>query len=193
MANSNINLSLPKTPRYNRQVRLFFIKLAILGTLWFFAYHLTLKPARVIDRPLTNFLAATVTKGINILSPNNPEIIWQETATSCTNLMQNGKKVFGIWDVCNGIDLMYIYVGIIILLPYSARRKLVFSVVGVVAIILANIIRIGALYFIYVYHRTAFDFSHHYLFTILMYMLIFYGWLLYTKKGFLKPNEVANG
>ncbi|HMO61121.1 MAG TPA: exosortase/archaeosortase family protein [Ferruginibacter sp.] len=181
-----------KSLKYNRQVRLFFIRLALLGTVWFFVYHLTLKPARTIDRPLTNFLAAAVTKCINVLSPSVPEITWKETASRNAQLVQNGKKVFGIWDVCNGIDLMYIYVGIIVLLPYSIKRKLVFSFVGIAAIILANIVRIGALYYIYMYQRKAFDFSHHYLFTILMYILIFYGWLLYTKKGILTPKKVTN-
>lgn len=171
-------------PSFNKNVRSFFIRLAILASLWFVSYHIILKPPRIIDRPLTNFLTATVATSINIIAPSNNPVTWAEhDGYNGAKLVLNNKKVFGVWDVCNGIDLMFIYVSIIILLPYPAKRKLVFCLGGIVAIILANIIRIVALYFIYVHYRSAFDFSHHYLFTLLMYVLIFYGWLLFIKKG----------
>ena len=132
----------------------------------------------------TNFITILVVKCVNFFSPSTPAISWfAETKRSCSQLVQNGSPVFGIFDVCNGIDLMFIYVGIIMLLPYSFKRKLIFSIGGVLAIIFANVIRISALYFIYVYQRSAFNFSHHYLFTLLMYVLIFYGWMLFIKKG----------
>ncbi|MFT3682714.1 MAG: exosortase/archaeosortase family protein [Ferruginibacter sp.] len=179
---------------YNKQIRWFFIKLAILGSLWFVSYHLILKPGRIIDRPLTNFLTAVSTKCINLISPGSAELTWKENkAKDCAYLLQNGKQVFGIWDACNGIDLMYIYVGVILLLPYPAKRKAVFGIVGVLVIVFANVIRICSLYFISIYQRSIFDFSHHYLFTILMYILIFYGWLLYAKGGFINKKQFANG
>ncbi len=172
------------SPVYNKRVFYFFIKLFALFSVWFICYNLILKPTRVIDRPVTNFITILVVKCVNFFSPSTPAISWfPETKRSCSQLVQNGSPVFGIFDVCNGIDLMFIYVGIIMLLPYSFKRKLIFSIGGVLAIIFANVIRISALYFIYVYQRSAFNFSHHYLFTLLMYVLIFYGWMLFIKKG----------
>ena len=175
-------------PGYNKQILSFFIKLFILVSVWFVCYNLILMPGRIIDRPVTNFISAAVVKCINFISPSTPTISRIESADkpSCY-LVQNGKQVFGIWDVCNGIDLMFIYVGIVVLLPYPARRKIIFSIGGIIAIVLANIIRICSLYLIYVHYKSAFDFSHHYLFTLIMYVVIFYGWLLYTKK------ELTNG
>jgi exosortase/archaeosortase family protein len=190
----NIKLGL-SDKLYNSQVRWFFIKLAILGSVWFVSYHLILKPGRTIDRPLTNFLTASVSKCINVLSPSE-SISWVQSldkTKDCAYLVKNDKKVFGIWDVCNGIDLMFIYVGIVVLLPYPAKRKIIFCIAGVIVIIFANIIRITSLYYIFHYHPGAFDFSHHYLFTILMYILIFYGWLLYTKRDMIHKNEIING
>jgi exosortase/archaeosortase family protein len=170
-------------PVYNKRILHFFVRLFILVTLWFFCYALILKPARVIDRPLTYFLTGTVVNIINVISPSTPRISWvKDPERSRAYLVQNNQSVFEIWDVCNGIDLMFIYAGVIVLLPYSIKRKIFFSIGGIIAIIIANIIRICSLYLIYVYYRTAFDFSHHYLFTLLMYVLIFYGWLLFIKK-----------
>jgi exosortase/archaeosortase family protein len=161
----------------------FFIRLSILFTVWFFVYALLLNPARIIDKPITDLITVTVVKCINVLSPSTAPVTWIVNSNNIgNNLIQYNEKAFGIYDVCNGIDLMFIYISILVLLPYPAKRKIVFSIAGVIVIILANIIRVCALYFIYVYQKSAFDFSHHYLFTILMYVLIFYGWLLFIKK-----------
>jgi exosortase/archaeosortase family protein len=169
-------------PVFNKKVAFFFIKLLALFTTWFICYTLLLAPGRVIDRPLTNFITKGVTNSINFLS--NEQVGWvQDPEKPCTHLIKNGVAVFDIYDVCNGIDLMFIYAGVLFLLPYSLKRKIIFSIGGIVAIVLLNIVRIGALYFIYVHQRSAFDFSHHYLFTLIMYVLIFYGWWLFVKKS----------
>ncbi len=172
-------------PIFNKKVSTFFIKLFVLFSAWFVLYALILSPGRVIDRPLTNFLTACVTKCINFLSPSSlTPISWvQNPVRPCTHLTLNDVAIFDIFDVCNGIDLMFIYLGVLLLLPYPFKRKIVFSIGGIIAIVTLNIIRICSLYFIYVYYRSAFDFSHHYLFTLLMYVLIFYGWLLFVKKS----------
>lgn len=171
-------------PAYNKQILRFFIKLFILVTVWFFSYNVFLRPHRVIDKPLTNFIASAVTSCINILTHPADIITWKALNDKTgAILVQNGKKVFGIWDVCNGIDLMFIYAGVLALLPYPAKRKIFFTLAGIAAITLANILRVFFLYVIYKNYPQAFDFSHHYLFTILLYLLIFCGWILFIKKG----------
>ena len=175
-------------PIFNKRVTGFFIKLFVLFSLWFVCYTMLLSPGRIIDRPLTNFLTASVTKLINIVGPASTPIGWVESSwRPCTHLTKDGVAIFDIFDICNGIDLMFIYLGVLFLLPYPLKRKIIFGIGGVAAIILMNIIRICSLYFIYIYQRSVFDFSHHYLFTLLMYVLIFYGWLLFVKKS--KINE----
>lgn len=180
-----------KTATYkNRNILSFFIKLLILVSLWFFLYSLVLRPPRILDRPLTNFITSVVTKSINI-TEGDDNIRWKEDFENGGRnyLLKGGQKIFGIYDVCNGIDLMFIFIGIIVLLPSTIKRKLVFSLAGIVAIIIANIIRVYALYFIYFYYRPAFEISHHYIFTLLIYALIFYGWLLFVNyKQYEKSN-----
>ncbi len=191
MQSANANNEKQKTFK-NKDILSFFLKLLALVSVWFVFYALILRPGRTIDRPLTNFVTNAATNVINILSPNSASLSWYEEPVHKDRnfLIKEGKKVLGIHDACNGIDLMFIYIGIIVLLPYPAKRKLLFSIGGIAAIILANIIRVCSLYYIYRYHSAAFQFSHHYVFTILMYVLIFYGWLLFIKKG--KPNEQSS-
>ncbi len=177
-------------PLFNKKITYFFIRLFLLFSLWFVFYSILLRPGRVIDRPLTNFLTASVVKCINTISPSTTPISWIENPVRpCAHLTKNNIAVFDIFDVCNGIDLIFIYLGVLFLLPNPLKRKLIFGACGVVAIVLLNIIRISSLYYIYIYQRSAFDFSHHYLFTLLMYVLIFYAWLLFVKKNKLHGQK----
>jgi len=187
--NTENELNKGRFPVKNKQIVRFFIRLFVLFTCWFVVYALILRPPRVLDRPLTNFITLSVVKIINFL-PTAAPVSWEEIpGGGRSEILKEGQKVFGIWDVCNGIDLMFIYAGILFLLPFPLKRKIIFSIVGIVVIIVANIIRVAALYYIFLYQRVAFDFSHHYLFTILMYVLIFYGWMLFIKKDKLSEKS----
>lgn len=178
----NNNITIPQ----NRKLAInFILSLFILYTIWFFLYNLLLKPTLFIDRPLTNFISVAVVKCINLFSPTIAPIAYIENSNEHGfSLIKDNASILQIGHKCNGIDLMFTYVSIILLLPYpnSVKRKIMFCFVGIIALVIANIMRICALYYISVYQHNAFDFSHHYLFTILMYVLIFYGWLLFIKK-----------
>ncbi len=190
MQPQQVNIDKPKLA-FNKKLTSFFIRLFIVFSVWFVCYNLILKPPRVIDRPLTNYLTAAAVKCINIFYPSSAQVSWEESKVKrCADMFKEGKLVFQIYDVCNGIDLMFIYVGVLFLLPFPVKRKLWFSAAGIVVIALFNVVRICSLYFIYIYQRSAFDFSHHYLFTLLMYVVIFFGWLLFIRNA--RPNEKSN-
>lgn len=165
----------------------FFVKLLLLTSIWFFVYTLLLRPKRIVDRPLTNFLTINATKSINFLNNSTSQLFWRENEAMAFITNSEGQKVFGVMDVCNGLDLIFIYVSIIVLLPFSIKRKILFSIFGTVVLTFANIFRITCLFFISRYYHPAFDISHHYLFTALMYILIFYGWLLFIKTKPMQP------
>lgn len=171
------------TPAAKKQILRFLIRFTLLFLAWHITYGQFLSPAGVIDRPLTNFISQSVVKCINFLNLSPFDLTWVEDHVNHRNfLIQNNNKVFSIFYSCDGINLMFTYVSILLLLPYPFKRKIAFSLCGIVAIIAANIIRCTALYLIYVYHNSTFNFSHHYLFTLLIDLLIFYGWLLFIKK-----------
>jgi len=178
------------TSLLNKKLLFFFLKLFALVIIWECGYCFILQPARVPDKQLTNIITSGVTKCMNLFSPSSSTYTWVRYAGKeydADYIYKNGKAAFIIADTCNGLSLMAIYVGFIILMPYPIKRKIVFAVSGVIVLTIANIIRCGLLYWIYRRHPGMFEFNHHYLFTILMYLLIFYGWILFTKGG--KFNE----
>ncbi len=84
---------------------------------------------------------------------------------------------------------MLIYIGIILIIPHnSALRKTTFIIGGIFILFLANIIRCTALLWLQLYHKAYFDFNHHYVFTLFIYVIIFGLWSLFTsQKG---SNEI---
>ena len=123
-------------PIFNKKVSTFFIRLFLVFSLWFVCYTMLLRPGRLIDRPLTNLLTSAVTKLINVVGPSSTPIGWMENQVRpCTHLTKDNVAIFDIFDVCNGIDLMFIYLGVLFLLPYPLKRKIVYGIGGVAAII----------------------------------------------------------
>jgi len=188
MSSNKLN-SGKSTPLLNKEIKNFFLKLFILAIVWECSYHFILKPSQIPDKQLTNIITSQFTHCINLFSPASSAYTWvRYEAGAIDNIYQNGKWVFFIADDCNGLSLIVIYIGFIVLMPYPIKRKIIFSIGGIIVLTVANIIRCVLLYWIYRTHPAMFDFNHHYIFSILMYLLIFYGWVLFTKKG--KINEV---
>ncbi len=174
----------------NKPILVFFLKLFILVIIWECSYHFILKPIRIPDKFLTDFVTAGTVKFLNLFPIEQGLYHWITYPNlEGAYIMLNDKKVFLIADVCNALDLMVIYVGFIVLLPYKISRKIAFSVVGVIVLALANIVRCVLLYRIYKTHPDMFELHHHYTFTVLMYLLISVGWILFTKKR--KKHEVG--
>lgn len=170
-------------PGAKKATAIFFIRLVLAFTAWYLIAGTYLKKERIIDQPLTNFITIAVVKSISFLSPYAPTVTSKASIRKPGfNLVQKNKTVLAIYDSCNSIDLIFTYLIVILLLPSTIKRKIAFSLFGVAVITLVNILRITALYYIYIFQKDAFAFSHEYLFTILMDLLIFCGWLLFMNK-----------
>ncbi|MEI9934436.1 MAG: hypothetical protein WDM71_06195 [Ferruginibacter sp.] len=105
-------------------IRIFFLKLFALIVGWECLYMFILKPLRIPDRMLTNFIASCVTYWMKFFFYFSPGIICVENPMySSAVIMQNGRPLFTIGDGCNGLDLILIYFIFIILLPSPLIRK----------------------------------------------------------------------
>lgn len=175
----------------NRQLVIFLLKLFGLIVGWLLIYHYLFLPTRLPDKWLTDAIAAGSSVLLNIFSASH--YTWaDDPAWLAAHIYKGSKTVLVIVDGCNGLDFMAIYLGLVILFPYALRRKIIFSIVGLVTLILANILRCVILYWIGSYHRDLFVISHHYVFTLLMYLVVLALWILYTRVNKNK-DEVKAG
>ncbi len=154
--------------------------------------YLFILPERVLDAPVTNLVARGTTKTLNFFyrpaiyttTPSTTEVkadgaVYTE---GDMDIFKGDRKVLIIADVCNGLELIALYIGFIICMPAQVSRKLIFIIGGTMLIYIVNILRCAALVQIYLHYPQYLDFSHHYLFTTIIYVFIFLLWLIFSKK-----------
>ncbi len=176
----------------NKAIKFFFFKVAAFILVWQLLYNFVLEPANVPDHFLTDITTRATVFSINTFLGADPQVTMAPFLPEqrATELIQNGRVVLIIADVCNALDLMVIYLSIIFLLPYySFRRKISFAIGGIIVINIANIIRCTLLYWLYFFHNPMFELNHKYIFTMLLYLLIFYCWILFTRKGLKREKN----
>jgi len=101
-----------------------------------------------------------------------------------------GNHCVYIGDACNGRNLYIIYIGLLISIPYgTVWNKSVFIIGGSILIFISNIIRIIALVLIIDVSFDMFGLLHHYIFQLLMYLLLFGLWNYYFKKTKIETKE----
>jgi len=185
-------------PEYWKQVptpvRSFLLKAVIFFVAWKALYLLVLQPGRVLDRPLTYMVSVGTAGTLNVMTGSrdfwtapgvNPRKDGNTVVGGPEPVMQiyrQGERVLSIADVCNGLEVMILYAGLILCLPASFRRKTIYILSGILCIELLNVVRCAGLVEVYLHHPEYLDFSHHYLFTFLVYACIFWLWYLFSRE-----------
>jgi exosortase/archaeosortase family protein len=164
-------------------IKLFLIRAIIVFIAWQALYRFVLAPARVPDRALTNLTCGATAIALSIFYHNVSAVYTPAKEIKNAYIFKDGRRVIAIADPCNALDLYVLYAAFLFCFPGTARRRLLFLVTGIPAIFIANIIRCAILTWIALGHKDWFNISHHFIFTTLMYLFIFYCWVLYTKKA----------
>jgi exosortase/archaeosortase family protein len=160
-------------------------------------YHLFLFNGRVIDKPLTDWSTKGAEKIMQVFNPNSTLLVKQDCMqvqefnyeVTCTDfIFFNGKKIVGIADACNGLELYVLYIGFLFSYPSSSKRIFAFLLTGICLIYIANIIRLVALAYMFKQHMNTVDMAHHYVFKMIVYALIFGLWILFTKNAVSNKN-----
>ncbi len=170
----------------------FFFRALTLFVIWKSIYLLFLMPIRVMDAPLTQSIGIGTAKTLNWVTnsvsfTSHSVVLKDQTETGIKLRTQQAvyyhqNNIVSIEDACNGLELCVLYIGFILCLPSTTSRKVIFSVVGIIIIYLVNIWRCAGLTLVYLYYPQNADFTHHYVFTFVVYAFIIWLWLLYTKK-----------
>ena len=163
----------------------FIIKSVLCVGLWRLLYNYVLQPIRFPDNILTKVIGEGTIVFINIISKSTlPKAYCIDSKFGGEVILVRAKHIIlRIGDACNGLELMLIYVGVIALLPGEIKRKAAYIGLGLILLMIANMLRCAGLEWVYEFYRPFFETTHHYLFTLVMYVLIFIGWSLYINKG----------
>ncbi|MDP4149804.1 MAG: archaeosortase/exosortase family protein [Bacteroidota bacterium] len=187
-------LILDKWKAIPRPVRVFLLKALVLFIVWKSVYLLFLLPGRVLDGPLTFAVGKGAAATLDFVTRSQ-----SFTAKDAIRFEPEGRAHYyhvmeidagrqpalSIADVCNGLELIVLYIGFILCFPAKAWRRLVFIFTGASLIYLVNVARCAGLTLIYLHSPALLDFSHHYLFTFLVYGFVFFLWYIFTHKPVL--------
>lgn len=155
-------------------VRPFLLRAAILIAVWELLYNFLLKPAGIPDDQLTRLVQVGAMKLLSWF--------YTDVGEDGSKIVLNGKDAVSIARQCNGLELLVLYLGFILCLPTNTKRMLSFAIIGVLVIYILNVIRTALLAAMYDQDHSLTDFAHHYVFKIIIYAVVFLGWVLYMKK-----------
>lgn len=178
---------------FPQTVKVFLRSALLIFVIWKLAYVFLLSEKRILDRPLTNAVARQTVFVLNGLSYKGPYHFMEYSAKTVdadgVSLEAAGSRVMykqwglvGIGDACNGLELLVLYVGFILAMPVAWKRKMLFTVGGLLGIHLINVFRCAGLAYWNMHWTSSFDFAHHYLFKAFVYGAIFLLWTWYSRN-----------
>jgi exosortase/archaeosortase family protein len=185
--------ALSKWNQVPQAVKVFLLKAAIILVVWKVLYLAFLAPARTLDDPLTYSVGVLTAGALNLYTHSNDyaskgEVRSYKTGTGITGYIVEqaisfrNKAIVYIEDACNGLELFVLYLSFILILPAATRYKVLYCVLGVLAIYAVNVFRCALVAYMQIYYPAHVDFAHHYIFAFIVYAFIIGLWLAYSNK-----------
>lgn len=174
------------------EVRIFLYRAMALFIGWKLLYILILIPNQIPDawlvKQLGNGTAFTLhvfdaSRNYEAVHTTREKVYGADTvlATYTMVKIQNGRNLLGIYQACNGLELMVLYAGFILCFSGFWPRKLLYILAGVLGLYLINVLRCFLLANIVLYFPNHFDFAHKYFFNLTIYSLTFVLWVFYVR------------
>jgi len=179
------------------EVRQFLGRVVFIFTAWKLVYIFILIPNEMPDawlvRQLGNYSAKTMSvfyggsdftvKNTRRLKTYGNEQVW----VTHSYIYPKGKQaVLGIYQACNGLELMILTAGFMLCFKGDWKKKTVFIVAGVVGLFILNVLRCAMLGVVNMEFPRHFDFAHKYIFSLVVYAYTFLIWIWYVAK--VKPR-----
>ena len=99
-----------------------------------------------------------------------------------TEISLQHRDVLSIYEGCNGLNVMIIFIAFLIAFGPMNRNLIWFIPMGLIIIHLMNLARIGVLFWVSLYKPDFMYFLHKYLFTAILYVVVFVLWIAWVRK-----------
>ncbi len=164
-------------------IKSFLLRALVIFVVWQFAYRLVLEPRRFPDGVLTNVTAYSTEKLLSLFYNNVSTLYPHRVDRKAATILIDGHKIISVADPCNALDIYVLYLSFLFCFPADWKRRTKFIVFGIAYIFVLNVIRCAIIAWMNIHYRGWVEISHHYIFTTALYLLVFYVWVHYTKKG----------
>jgi exosortase family protein XrtF len=120
------------------------------------------------------------------LSTKNP---WSGVGAAISLYTGNGEAMVSVYEGCNGFVVAVLFIAFLVAFGGPLRAMILYGIIGVVLIHMANLCRIFALAVVSLKYPSALFFAHKYVFTGVIYAFVFILWYLWIVKwGKPKPS-----
>ena len=182
------------------EVKIFLGRALLLFVAWKILYILVLIPNEVPDSWMVKQLGKATASFLNVYY-HTDSFTTENTLrrklygndwvpiTYATINFKKSQKVLGIYQACDGLELMVLYAGFIICFSGFWIRKIVFIVSGIIGLFVINILRSGLLGIISLQFPIHFEFAHKYFFNLVVYGFTFLLWMFYISSSKLKSSK----
>jgi exosortase family protein XrtF len=154
-----------------------FVALYMVGNITYGAYISHFSPE--VDSA-THIVSA---HSANILSACDFSVTYQDYKNNpSTLILENGRTMLSIYEGCNGINIMIIFVAFLVAFGPMKKTLLWFIPLGLLIIYLFNLLRIIFLFFIARHMPGFMYFTHKYLLTGMLFAVIFVLWIYWIRK-----------
>jgi exosortase family protein XrtF len=158
-----------------------FIAFYLIGNFLYGIYVTTYEPA---PDPATHWV--TNQTAVLLTSCGWPTNIGDHKAKATTNLNYEGKSILAVYEGCNGINVMIIFVGFLFAFGPITKTLLWFIPFGLLIIHLMNLVRIALLFWVSIYMKDYMYFMHKYFFTAILYVVVFILWVWWVRSYTVK-------
>lgn len=165
-----------------------FVGIFIIGNLLYGVYITSYEPT--VD-PLTHSVTAQTAIVLNVCG--YPVQVEDRATKPTSDISYLGTGKLAVYEGCNGINTMIIFVAFVVAFGPTSRAMLWFIPLGLVLIHFVNLLRITLLFLVSEHIPKAMYFTHKYFFTAIIYVVIFCLWLwwvrVYAKVGLKEKSK----
>jgi len=111
-----------------------------------------------------------------------PSVTQDNEKKPTTLLIHEGRSVLAIYEGCNGINIMIIFVAFLFAFGPIGKHLLIFALAGILIIHLMNLARISLLFWVVLYLPDFVYFVHKYLFTAMLFVIVFVLWIVWVRR-----------
>lgn len=159
----------------------FLLKIGILYGIWYLLYELWIKPAGSFDHIITEYITQSMVFMLNHTGYISHYTIAQKLGETYLFIEPQLLPVVRVGASCNGLEPLVLFGVFIMAYPGKMWLKWIYIPSGLILIHGINILRNYILTLMAYYHNPNYDLFHRYVFVIVVYLIIFGFWVLWTN------------
>ncbi|MBL6444776.1 exosortase family protein XrtF [Fulvivirga sp. 29W222] len=161
---------------------LFLVKFLVLYFILNVLYGLFINHYYPQPDPVTRKVAEQSVWALKVLGANTS--VRDNSGRPSIDVLQEEDIILSVYEGCNGLNVIIIFSAFLLSFGSPSKKLIWFIPIGVLIIHITNLLRVVMLFGVSIYFPRFMYFSHKYLFTATIYVVVFVMWYLWLNKTY---------